>query len=161
MKKRLAVLALLAVMAGCGDRAAEEAPAAALPSGEPTEVTYAPDLDVSLERMNRTGSGLYVEDVTVGTGEAATAGRTAVVHYTGWLPNGTEFDSSRGRAPFSFELGQGNVIEGWEQGVDGMRVGGRRRLVIPSSLGYGAAGAGDVIPPNATLVFDVELLELR
>jgi FKBP-type peptidyl-prolyl cis-trans isomerase FkpA len=98
----------------------------------------------------------------VGTGEEANAGESVVVHYTGWLPDGTKFDSSRDRnEPFEFALGAGAVIAGWDEGVAGMKVGGRRKLVIPPTLGYGAQGSGDVIPPNATLVFDVELLEVR
>jgi FKBP-type peptidyl-prolyl cis-trans isomerase FkpA len=106
-----------------------------------------------------TASGLQYEDVRVGQGAAARFGADVVVHYTGWLTDGTKFDSSRDRnEPFGFALGQGNVIAGWEEGLTGMRVGGLRKLTVPPSLGYGAWGAGDVIPPDATLVFEVELL---
>ena len=110
----------------------------------------------------------FFTDVTLGAGEAATTGRPVAVHYTGWLfdaaapeNKGRKFDSSRDRGdPFRFPLGAGHVIAGWDQGVVGMKVGGHRRLVLPPELGYGALGAGGVIPPNATLVFDVELLEV-
>ena len=106
-----------------------------------------------------TPSGLTIEDVTVGSGAAATAGQDVTVHYTGWLTNGTKFDSSKDRNdPFVFPLGGGRVIKGWDEGVQGMKVGGKRKLTIPPALGYGARGAGGVIPPNATLVFEVELL---
>ena len=113
-----------------------------------------------------TASGLTYVETAAGSGEPIKAGQTAVVHYTGWLDNngqrGTKFDSSRDRGqPFSFPLGAGRVIKGWDEGVAGMRPGGKRTLTIPASLGYGAAGAGGVIPPNATLIFDVELLEIR
>jgi FKBP-type peptidyl-prolyl cis-trans isomerase FkpA len=102
---------------------------------------------------------LKIEDVTVGTGNEAGAGKAVTVHYTGWLTNGTKFDSSKDRGePFRFQLGAGQVIKGWDQGVAGMKVGGVRKLTIPPSLGYGANGAGSDIPPNATLVFEVELL---
>ncbi len=105
---------------------------------------------------------LTFDDETVGTGEEARAGQTVKVHYTGWLMDGTKFDSSRDKAnPFIFKLGAGMVIAGWDQGVQGMKVGGKRKLTIPPHLGYGARGAGGVIPPNATLVFDVELLEIH
>ena len=102
---------------------------------------------------------LTVEEMSVGSGAEAVAGKQVSVHYTGWLTNGTKFDSSvdRGR-PFQFQLGAGDVIKGWDQGVAGMKVGGKRKLTIPPELGYGARGAGGVIPPNATLVFEVELL---
>jgi len=106
--------------------------------------------------------GLKYTDEQVGTGAVATAGKTAVVHYTGWLLDGTKFDSSRDRnQPFSFPLGAGQVIKGWDEGVAGMKVGGKRTLVVPPALGYGARGAGGVIPPNATLKFEVELLDVR
>src|SRR3954462_7750185 len=107
-----------------------------------------------------TASGLTYEDVKVGTGEIATAGRTVSVHYTGWLTDGKKFDSSKDRGkPFEFPLGGGRVIKGWDEGVQGMKVGGVRKLTIPPELGYGPRGAGGVIPPNATLVFEVELLK--
>ena len=109
-----------------------------------------------------TASGLKYTDTKVGTGAEAKAGQTAVVHYTGYLTNGTKFDSSKDRGqPFSFPLGGGRVIKGWDEGGQGMKVGGVRKLTIPANLGYGAQGAGGVIPPNATLVFDVELLDLK
>jgi FKBP-type peptidyl-prolyl cis-trans isomerase len=109
-----------------------------------------------------TASGLKYEDVNVGTGETATAGRTVSVHYTGWLTDGKKFDSSKDRGkPFEFPLGGGRVIKGWDEGVQGMKVGGVRKLTIPASLGYGSRGAGGVIPPDATLVFEVELLGVR
>ncbi|MBM4123733.1 MAG: FKBP-type peptidyl-prolyl cis-trans isomerase [Nitrospira sp.] len=108
-----------------------------------------------------TSSGLAYEDVTIGTGPAAKAGQTVSVHYTGWLENGAKFDSSKDRKqPFDFLLGLGQVIKGWDEGVQGMQVGGVRKLTIPSALGYGARGAGGVIPPHATLVFEVELLKI-
>lgn len=109
-----------------------------------------------------TASGLVYEDITVGSGLTADAGMHVTVHYTGWLTNGTKFDSSKDRNdPFSFPLGAGHVIRGWDEGVQGMQVGGVRKLTIPPQLGYGARGAGGVIPPNATLVFEVELLGLN
>lgn len=112
--------------------------------------------------MTKTPSGLRYQDLAKGQGAEATAGRNVSVHYTGWLPNGEKFDSSRDRdQPFGFTLGAGQVIAGWDEGVAGMKVGGRRKLVIPPDLGYGTAGAPPDIPPGATLVFDVELLDVR
>lgn len=103
--------------------------------------------------------GLKIEEMKAGDGAVAVAGKKVTVHYTGWLTNGTKFDSSLDRGePFQFNLGAGQVIKGWDQGVDGMKVGGKRKLTIPSDLGYGEQGAGAVIPPGATLVFEVELL---
>jgi FKBP-type peptidyl-prolyl cis-trans isomerase len=105
---------------------------------------------------------LVIEDLRPGTGAEATAGQTVSVHYVGTLTDGNKFDSSRDRGkPFEFRLGAGQVIKGWDQGVAGMKIGGLRKLTIPPHLGYGARGAGGVIPPNATLVFEVELLGLR
>ena len=112
-----------------------------------------------------TDSGLQYEDTSIGTGAEATKGQQVTVHYTGWLYNdgvqGAKFDSSRDRSDaFAFGLGAGMVIKGWDEGVQGMKVGGQRTLIIPASIGYGARGAGGVIPPNATLKFDVELLKV-
>lgn len=114
---------------------------------------------MNLDDMTRTASGLQYRDDQEGTGTTATRGKLVSVHYTGRLTDGTKFDSSRDRGePFRFPLGAGMVIRGWDEGVAGMKVGGKRTLLIPPELGYGARGAGGVIPPNATLVFDVELL---
>jgi FKBP-type peptidyl-prolyl cis-trans isomerase len=111
--------------------------------------------------MTKTPSGLRYRDTNVGSGAAAQPGHTVSVHYTGWLTNGTKFDSSRDRnEPFDFPLGGGRVIKGWDEGVAGMKIGGRRLLVIPPNLAYGPSGTGP-IPPNSTLVFDVELLAVR
>jgi len=108
-----------------------------------------------------TSSGLIYEEISIGAGDAATAGQTVSVHYTGWLTDGKKFDSSKDRNdPFEFPLGAGYVIRGWDEGVQGMQVGGVRKLTIPPELGYGARGAGGLIPPNATLVFEVELLKI-
>lgn len=108
-----------------------------------------------------TDSGLQYEDLVEGTGAMPQKGQRVTVHYTGTLEDGTQFDSSRDRGrPFSFTIGVGQVIKGWDEGVSSMRVGGRRKLIIPPELGYGARGAGGVIPPNATLIFDVELLRI-
>ena len=117
--------------------------------------------DVAVSSMQIV-EGLEAEILTEGTGDVIAKGETAVVHYTGWLVDGTKFDSSVDRGqPFSFTIGGGMVIQGWDLGVEGMKVGEKRKLTIDSALGYGARGAGGVIPPNATLVFDVELLEIR
>jgi len=123
--------------------------------------TFNPERNV----MQTTASGLQYEDTVIGTGPQAQAGQQVSVHYTGWLYNdgvkGAKFDSSKDRNdPFEFGLGAGMVIKGWDEGVQGMKVGGTRVLVIPPGLGYGARGAGGVIPPNATLMFEVELLDV-
>ena len=125
---------------------------------EPTEET---NTDMADENMTTTDTGLMYEDLEVGTGALPTPGQAVTVHYTGTLENGEKFDSSRDRnRPFSFTIGVGQVIKGWDEGVATMRVGGRRTLVIPPDLGYGPRGAGGVIPPNATLIFDVELIRV-
>ncbi len=111
--------------------------------------------------MNYPG-GLKIQDLVIGTGDEAVNGKMLSVHYTGTLENGTKFDSSVDRGePFSFLLGSGQVIQGWEQGFKGMKVGGKRKIIIPPNLGYGSRGAGGVIPPNATLIFEVELLAVK
>jgi len=131
----------------------------------PTSVIYVNDKEINkmdLEKAVTTPSGLKYIDEVVGTGAEPAKGQTVVVHYVGTLENGTKFDSSRDRnSPFSFKIGVQEVIGGWDEGVATMKVGGRRQLIIPPDLGYGARGAGNVIPPNATLVFDVELLDVR
>lgn len=123
-------------------------------------------LPAAAQQEKTTASGLRYTDARVGTGKTATAGRDVDVHYTGWLYldglKGKQFDSSRGRGPFSFPLGAGRVIKGWDEGVAGMKEGGRRTLIIPPQLAYGERGAGGgIIPPNATLLFEVELLRVK
>jgi FKBP-type peptidyl-prolyl cis-trans isomerase FkpA len=146
--------------------AADSAAGAAAPSTpanpDPAQNTYAPDLAVDLAKFTKTESGVLYQDVTPGTGAEAKYNTRVRVHYTGWLPNGKEFDSSRkGGTPFEFTIGAKEVIRGWDEGVPGMKVGGRRKLVLPAALGYGADGAPPDIPPNSVLVFDVELLDVK
>jgi FKBP-type peptidyl-prolyl cis-trans isomerase FkpA len=134
-------------------------PGLAAPARESIATRIAPAIQEP--HMSQAPASLVIEDLTVGSGEAAAAGHKVKVHYTGWLTNGKKFDSSKDRNdPFVFALGAGEVIRGWDQGVQGMQVGGKRKLTIPPDLGYGARGAGGVIPPNATLVFEVELLDI-
>jgi FKBP-type peptidyl-prolyl cis-trans isomerase FkpA len=149
MKIWLVVTALsVSAVAACSQPPAGQSAAAPAQSSAAREVTL-PD-------------GLKYTDDQVGTGAEAVAGKTVVVHYTGWLTDGTKFDSSRDRnQPFSFPLGRGQVIKGWDEGVAGMKVGGKRTLTISPDLGYGARGDGGVIPPNATLKFEVELLDVK
>lgn len=116
--------------------------------------------------MTTTSSGLQYEDTVEGTGATPATGQTCVMHYTGWLyedgKKGAKFDSSLDRGqPFEFPIGTGRVIKGWDEGVASMKIGGKRTLIIPAALGYGARGAGSVIPPNATLIFEVELLDVK
>lgn len=147
---RFLLLSVLLLSVGCGGD-----------SGDPTKVTYAKELGVDLSAMVRLESGLYLQDMVVGAGTEATRGRQVTVDYTGWLPNGKVFDSSKpeDRNPFTFTPGQGRVIEGWEQGIPGMKVGGTRKLVIPSELGYGEQGRG-AIPGDSVLIFEIELLSI-
>ena len=145
-QKLVPLFILLALAAAASGRAQTD-------NSSPTKVTGKP---------KTTSSGLQYWDIVVGTGATAVPGKPVKVHYTGWLTNGKKFDSSVDRGqPFGFPLGGGQVIKGWDEGVAGMKVGGTRQLRIPPELGYGARGAGGAIPPNATLIFDVELLEVN
>jgi FKBP-type peptidyl-prolyl cis-trans isomerase len=158
---RIAILLCLVLTACGGERKAAPQASSEAPASSGSATTFAPQLGVDMASMTKTPSGLAYKDVKVGDGAEAKAGQMATVHYTGWLPNGTKFDSSRDRGePFAFPIGAGQVIKGWDEGVAGMHVGGRRLLVIPASLGYGESGS-DPIPPNSTLVFDVELLGVK
>jgi FKBP-type peptidyl-prolyl cis-trans isomerase FkpA len=151
---RLIVAVIAAGLMGCGGSADRDN---SLGKGG-----FSASLGVDTTAMTRTPSGLRYQEMNPGQGKEATAGKIVSVHYTGWLPNGEKFDSSRDRnEPFSFTLGAGEVIAGWDEGVAGMKVGARRKLVIPPDLAYGTAGAPPDIPPGATLVFDVELLDVR
>ncbi len=135
---------------------AAEATATPTASSTPKKTT------TGANKVVTTSSGLKYTELKVGTGAIPKIGQTVSVHYTGTLENGTKFDSSRDRGvPFEFPLGTGQVIKGWDEGISTMKVGGRRQLIIPPELGYGARGAGGVIPPNATLIFDVELLSIK
>ena len=146
----LAAVILGLSIAGIGQ--ATRKPAARPAVGGPTRVTGAP---------TKTASGLEYWDLKVGTGAEAHTGQHVKVHYTGWLTNGKKFDSSVGGRPFEFKIDAGQVIKGWDEGVTGMKVGGKRQLRIPSDLAYGQRGYPGVIPPNATLIFDVQLVEVR
>jgi peptidylprolyl isomerase len=148
---RASALALSVALAGATLLAGASAPATAQTPGS---------------KMTTTASGLKIEDTKVGAGASPKTGQTCVMHYTGWLyvngAKGQKFDSSVDRKePFEFQIGRGMVIKGWDEGVATMKVGGKRTLIIPPELGYGARGAGGVIPPNATLMFEVELLALK
>jgi FKBP-type peptidyl-prolyl cis-trans isomerase len=148
------ILTVLGFAFGCGKSeksSIPNQPGTSSPSG-PTKVNGQP---------TTTPSGLEYSDIVVGTGATAVPGKPVSVHYTGWLTNGDKFDSSLDRGkPFVFTLGEGQVIKGWDEGVAGMKAGGKRQLRIPPALGYGDSGAGGAIPPKATLIFDVELLEV-
>lgn len=132
-------------------------------TAQPAASTQAPAARSAVTGGARTTpSGLVIETLATGSGPVATAGNKVSVHYTGWLTNGTKFDSSRDRnEAFSFTLGAGQVIQGWDEGVSGMQPGGKRKLTVPAELAYGARGAGGAIPPNAVLVFEVELLGIQ
>ena len=155
----LAALMLLAAF-GCAHNSGSKSSSTSSTSttAKATTTTTAP----AAGSVQVLSGGVRAEDLKVGDGALAETGTNVSVHYTGWLTDGTKFDSSVDRGePFKFRLGAGQVIRGWDEGVKGMRVGGKRKLTIPPDMGYGAAGAGGVIPPNATLVFDVELLDVK
>ena len=154
MRRFPVLLAVLPfVLLGCSDVTA--------PPSDPAKETYASSLNVNITTMTKVTPDLYIRDSVVGTGAAAANGQTLGVVYSGYLVNGTKFDSNVGKATFSFLLGFGMVIEGWDKGLVGMKVGGIRRLVIGSALGYGKDGSPPVIPGNATLVFDVQLVSVK
>lgn len=164
----LARLLVLLLVAACGQEspgggALDALRAPPLPEEPvvPEMVDYHPDLGIAIAEMRMLTSGLLLQDDSVGVGDSLVAGHTAVVHYTGWLPDGTQFDTSRETGmPFAFLVGAGEVIEAWDEGVIGMQVGGRRKLVIPPAIGYGAGGSG-AVPGNAIMVFEIELLGIR
>lgn len=149
------------------DNLAVNSPSASPEASATLAVSPSPTTSPKIVKSQTLADGLKIDDEVIGTGATAKAGQTATVNYTGWLSNGTKFDSNVDPAfghvqPFSFQLGQGQVIQGWDEGVAGMKVGGKRILTIPPAIGYGAAGAGNgVIPPNATLTFEVELLSVK
>lgn len=156
MYKKSAVLSLLAAVTLCPAFADNPA---GTHSGTGSEGTSTPGAAASgTAAAKTTDSGLQYTDVKEGNGQLPKEGQVVIVHYTGTLPDGTKFDSSRGKDPFKFTLGQGQVIKGWDEAISTMKVGGQRTLIIPPELGYGSQGAGSQIPPNATLHFDVELI---
>ncbi len=149
---KLTGLALTLLAAGACASAAGPAP-------DPATTVYAPETGVDLSVMERTSSGLYIEEIAQGIGKNAVRGDRVRIHFVGWLPDGTLVDSSLGGEPYIFELGSDTVIRGWNQGIVGMKVGGRRRLVIRPGLGYGPRGRSPQVPPNAILVFEIQLLD--
>jgi hypothetical protein len=154
------VIAVLVIGACGGGDVAQEGRCAAAPDTLTIASTYAPDLGVSLSQFECNAAGLHWKVLAEGDGPVAANGDMIRVHYTGRLPDGTSFDTSSGGEPFAFVLGAGSVIRGWDLGLEGMHVGGRRILVVPPHLGYGSRGMGGVIAPDATLVFEVELVEV-
>ena len=157
MRRTILLAALVLVLGAC----AQDDPCAEGAWSDPTTIPYAASLGIDLKQMTRTQSGLYYQDVTEGDGIMATVDDSVRVHYTGWFPDGKQFDTSRQGSgqPLEFKVGSGYVIPGMEEGVVGMREGGVRKLVIPPELAYGACGY-DIIPPHATLVFQLELLDV-
>lgn len=164
MRKIAILFAFATVACGAqGDSAPQTVEQAEVINNSPAsiaEARFAESLEINLADFQSNESGLYWRDVVVGEGAVVEAGQVVSANYTGWLPDGTEFDSSRGRAPISFPVGAGRVITGWDTGLLGMRVGGTRQLIIPAQLGYGAAANGP-IPANATLIFTVEVVSVQ
>ena len=148
---RWGLLGVALIAAGCASSAG--------PAPDPAMVTYAAETGVDLSRMEETSSGLYIEEIAQGVGKNAMRGDRVRIHFVGWLPDGTLFDSTLGGEPYIFELGSDEVIRGWNQGIVGMKVGGRRRLVIRPGLAYGPRGRSPQVPPNAILVFEIQLLD--
>ncbi|MEN8144511.1 MAG: FKBP-type peptidyl-prolyl cis-trans isomerase [Gemmatimonadota bacterium] len=160
-------LFLLAAAAGCRGSGSETDTqtaerAAAEAAARDVSPDFAAELGVDLESMTRSTSGLYTQDLVDGIGLSARPGHLIVIRYSGWIPNGELFDSTEDDPePYTFPLGAGRAIEGWEEGIAGMRIGGKRRLVIPPQLGYGSRGVPGDVPPNATLVYEIELIDIR
>lgn len=153
MRRSLVLPALLA-LAACSESLGPEDP-------DIGSITFAAALNVDISRLTRDASGVYYRDLVIGSGGTVGPNSTLSVYYTGWLPNGTQFDSRKAPAsPFQILLGQHFLIEGWEKGLPGARAGGKRQLVIPPSLGYGSVGAGTAVPPNSYLVFEIDVVSL-
>lgn len=167
MKAEIAFVISCACLAGlswsgCDSERGQTAPAEQKSEMGVSKMAESGKAEAKVSNVVSTPSGLKYEILQAGSGEGAQSGQTVSVHYTGWLENGTKFDSSLDRgSPFQFLLGGGQVIKGWDEGVAGMKVGEKRKLVIPSNLGYGSRGAGGVIPPNATLIFEVQMISFR
>jgi FKBP-type peptidyl-prolyl cis-trans isomerase FkpA len=154
VRRTVPMLGAAVILSACGSDDVPDIPS------NPAVETYAAALGVNIAQMTKKSDDLFIQDLVVGTGPEAVVGRNIDAHYTGWLINGQRFDSSAGGAPIGFTFGVGQVIPGWDQGIQGMKVGGKRKLVIGSRLAYGRRGQGP-IPANATLVFDVELVAVR
>jgi peptidylprolyl isomerase len=175
LSRRYALAAATAIaLAACGDKAKVETPTpppadapqvAPAPApgvaADPATTTFAPALGVDLAKSTHTATGLYYRDIVVGKGERADSGMMISVHYTGYLADGTMFETSTTASPIEFPVGTGRVVTGWDQGIPGMKVGGKRQLIIPAALGYGAAGSPPKIPGGAIMIFTVELMAVN
>src|SRR4029077_15779377 len=161
MNKATVVFLVLAVSTAMAQGSSAQSGSAQKPTGSTAKKPVAVGPTQVSGEGTKTSSGLQYWDITAGTGGEAKKGQKVTVHYTGWLTNGKKFDSSLGGKPFPFRIGSGNVIKGWEEGVAGMKVGGKRQLRIPQDLAYGSRGYPGVIPPYATLIFDVQLVSVQ
>jgi FKBP-type peptidyl-prolyl cis-trans isomerase len=161
MKKAVLAFMVLAASIALAQGGSAQSGSAQKPTGSTAKKPVASGPTQVSGEGTKTSSGLQYWDITVGTGAEARKGQKVTVHYTGWLTNGKKFDSSVGGKPFPFRIGSGDVIKGWEEGVAGMKVGGKRQLRIPSDLAYGSRGYPGVIPPYATLIFDVQLVSVQ